>query len=78
MHPITTGKSFISKASIVSLPKPLQLKIYSTKNAPASNEANQPEMAVITGLSALGNACFTRICLADSPLDFCGFYVVFI
>ena len=33
-------------------PKPFQAKIYSTNTAPANRDANQPEMAVTTGLSA--------------------------
>ena len=67
--PITTGRSFISKASIVSFPKPRQLNIYSTKKAPASKDANQPEIAVITGFNALGNACLVRISRELNHLD---------
>ena len=66
--PITTGKSSFSRASTVTLPIPFQPKIYSTKNAPANNSANQPVTAVITGLSALRKACFNTMVLCQSPL----------
>ena len=61
IDPITTGRSFISSASMVSFPNPLQLKIYSTKKAPARSDANHPLIAVITGFNALGKACLMRI-----------------
>ena len=47
--PITNGKSSFFKAETSSFPIPFQSKICSTKTAPASNEANHPEIAVITG-----------------------------
>ncbi len=50
-EPMMTGKSKLFKASTISLPKPFQPKMYSTKTAPANIEANQPEMAVTTGFS---------------------------
>ena len=49
--PITTGISKLFKDSTISLPIPYHPKIYSTKTEPANKEANQPEIAVITGLS---------------------------
>lgn len=70
MEPITTGRSFISNASMVNFPSPLQLKIYSTKNDPASNDANQPLIAVITGFKALGNACLISILKLLIPFYF--------
>ena len=48
-EPMITGKSKLFNASTISLPKPFQPKIYSTKTAPANMDANQPEMAVTTG-----------------------------
>jgi hypothetical protein len=50
------GKSNFSNASTVTFPIPFHPKIYSTKKAPASNSANQPVIAVITGFNALRNA----------------------
>ena len=55
--PITTGKSILFRASTISLPKPFQANIYSTKTAPASRDANQPETAVITGFKEFLRAC---------------------
>ena len=55
--PITTGKSSFSSASTVTLPMPFHPKIYSTKKAPASNSANHPVIAVITGFNAFRKAC---------------------
>ena len=49
--PITTGISKLFKDSTISLPIPFHPKIYSTKTEPASKEANQPEIAVITGFN---------------------------
>ena len=56
-QPITTGKSYFSSASTITTPIPFQSKIYSTKTAPASKDASQPDTEVITGLSAFFNAC---------------------
>ena len=54
--PIITGKSKVSRASTMMTPIHFQSKTYSTKTAPASNEANQPEKAVTTGVIAFLNA----------------------
>ena len=54
--PIIIGKSKVFKAFTISFPKPFQLKIYSTKTAPANIEANQPETAVTTGFNAFFKA----------------------
>ena len=56
--PEITGKSEEFKAFTISFPKPFQLKIYSTKTAPANKEANQPDSVVITGFKAFFKACF--------------------
>lgn len=48
-EPMITGKSRLFNASTISFPNPFQPKIYSTKTAPASIEANHPEIAVTTG-----------------------------
>ena len=48
--PITTGKSKVFKALTISFPKPFQPKMNSTKTAPASMEANHPEVAVVNFL----------------------------
>ena len=50
-EPMITGKSKLFNASTISFPKPFQPKIYSTNTAPANIYANQPEIAVTTGLS---------------------------
>lgn len=52
MEPITTGKSDISSAFTVARPSPLYPNIYSTKKDPANKDANQPDIAVITGFKA--------------------------
>ena len=57
IEPITTGKSDISKELTVVHPKPLYPNIYSTKNEPANKDANQPDIAVITGFKAFFKAC---------------------
>ena len=49
---MTTGKSYLSKASTITTPIPFQSKMYSTNTAPASRPASQPEMAVTTGFRA--------------------------
>ena len=49
--PIIIGKSKVFKAFTISFPNPFQLKIYSTKTAPANMDANHPEIAVTTGTS---------------------------
>ncbi len=54
--PIITGKSNVFNAFTISFPRPFQLKIYSTKTAPANIEANQPEIAVITGFKEFFSA----------------------
>lgn len=55
---VTTGKSSVLSAFTISFPKPFHPKINSTKTAPASIDANQPEVAVITGFKAFLSACF--------------------
>ncbi len=47
--PIITGKSSVFNEFTSSFPNPFQLKIYSTKTAPANIDANHPEIAVTTG-----------------------------
>ena len=59
--PIIMGKSKVFNAFTISFPRPFQLKIYSTKTAPANNEANQPETAVTTGFNAFFKACLLII-----------------
>ena len=54
--PITTGRSSFFKALTKTEPIPSQLKISSTNTAPASKEANHPEIAVITGFMAFLSA----------------------
>ena len=56
--PITIGKSKVFRAFTISFPRPFHPKINSTNTAPASMDANQPEIAVITGFNALRSACF--------------------
>ena len=56
--PMITGKSKVFKAFTISLPSPFHEKMYSTKTAPASNEANHPDTAVTTGFKAFFSACF--------------------
>lgn len=68
--PDITGRSEKFSAFTISLPKPFQLKIYSTKTAPANKEANHPESVVTTGFKEFFNACLLIICVLDSPLDF--------
>ena len=55
--PIITGRSLLFNASTISLPMPFQPKINSTKTAPASIEANHPEIAVTTGFKEFFKAC---------------------
>ena len=50
--PIITGMSRLFNELTISLPKPFHPKTYSTKTAPASMDANHPEIAVTTGLRA--------------------------
>ena len=47
-EPITTGTSNVFSEFTISLPKPFQPKIYSTKTAPDNIEANHPVEAVKT------------------------------
>ena len=49
--PINTGTSKVFNESTISFPRPFHPKIYSTNTEPANILANQPERAVITGLS---------------------------
>ena len=56
--PIITGKSRVFNAFTISFPNPFHENIYSTKTAPASKDANQPEIAVTTGFKAFFMACF--------------------
>ena len=56
--PMIMGKSKVFNAFTISFPSPFQLKMYSTKTAPANMEANHPEIAVITGFKAFFNAWF--------------------
>ena len=55
--PIITGISSVLIEFTISLPIPFQPNIYSTKTEPANIEANHPEIAVMTGLSAFLIAC---------------------
>ena len=55
--PITTGISNVFKAVTISFPIPRHPKIYSTKTAPASMDANQPDTAVMTGFNEFLSAC---------------------
>ena len=55
--PIITGISSVLIELTISFPIPFQPNIYSTKTEPANMEANHPEIAVITGLSAFFIAC---------------------
>ena len=55
--PITTGKSKLKTAFMVSKPIPFQLNTFSTKKAPASKPANHPDTAVTTGFRAFLKAC---------------------
>ena len=48
-EPIITGRSNKFNALTISFPIPFHPKINSTRTAPASKEANQPEIAVTTG-----------------------------
>src|SRR5690606_19234415 len=66
--PITTGKSKVFSALTISLPNPFQPKMNSTKTAPANIDANQPEVAVITGFNEFFNACFQITSLDFKPL----------
>ena len=66
--PIITGKSKVFNAFTISFPRPFQPKTYSTKTAPANNDAHQPEIAVTTGLIAFFRACFKSTCFALNPL----------
>jgi hypothetical protein len=47
-EPMITGKSRLFNASTISFPNPFQKNIFN-KTAPASMEANHPEIAVTTG-----------------------------
>ena len=67
--PSTTGMSKFNRALTVRLPSPWKAKTFSTKKAPASKAANQPEMAVMTGLRALGRACLKTTLGDCSPLE---------
>ena len=66
--PITTGISSVFNAVTISFPIPLQPKMYSTKTAPASIEANHPDTAVITGFKEFLRACLYTIESGDNPL----------
>jgi hypothetical protein len=68
VHPKITGKSRFERASIESLPIPLQLKIYSMKKAPANNEANHPIMLVVMGFIAFRRAWMKIIFVSEMPL----------
>jgi ribosomal protein L11 methylase PrmA len=65
--PIIIGKSNVFNASTISFPNPFQLKIYSTKTAPANMDANHPEIAVTTGFKEFFNACFFNTWYIVSP-----------
>ena len=67
---MTTGKSILFKASTISFPKPFHAKTYSTNTAPASNDANHPETAVITGFNEFHNACLKTTTNLFSPFAF--------
>ena len=67
--PTITGTSRLFNELTISLPKPFHPKIYSTKTAPASMEANHPDIAVTTGFIAFRKACFKKTEALLSPLD---------
>ena len=60
----TTGISKSSKALTVTAPNPLKLNTFSTKNAPAISDANQPDIQVIIGFNAFFRTC--RYVMLDS------------
>ena len=66
--PMSTGISRKLSAFTISFPIPFHPKIYSTNTAPANILENQPERAVITGLSAFFNICFKIMVDVDNPL----------
>ena len=66
-HPMVIGKSRVFKASTNSFPIPFQPKIISTNTAPASREANQPEMVVMMGLEATGKMCLKSTFRSGNP-----------
>ena len=68
--PIMTGVSRVLSAVTISFPTPFQPKIYSTKTAPASKDANHPEITVITGLSAFLIPCLKTTLKVDNPLEY--------
>src|SRR5690625_6899081 len=67
--PVTTGKSNVFNAFTISFPNPFQPNINSTKTAPANMDANQPEVAVITGFNAFLSACLQMISFDFNPLS---------
>ena len=67
--PIITGMSRVFSEVTISFPSPFHPKIYSTKTAPESSEANHPETAVITGFSAFLIPCLKITLNRDKPLD---------
>ena len=67
-EPIITGKSNVFNAFTISFPKPFHPKIYSTNTAPASIDANQPDIAVTTGFNAFLTACRVMIWYSELSL----------
>ena len=68
--PIITGMSRVFRAVTISFPSPFHPKMYSTKTAPESNEANHPETAVTTGFNAFLIPCLKITLNRDNPFDF--------
>ena len=68
VHPITKGKSPPSRALNMSKPIPFHPNTNSTNTAPASIEANHPDVAVKTGLSEFLKTCLNSILVDESPL----------
>jgi hypothetical protein len=67
--PITTGKSNLLSASTVILPMPFHPKIYSMKNDPANNSANQPEIHFPIGVSSSCVYSFHQLSYNVSPKE---------
>ena len=51
----------------MTYPKPFHPKIYSTNTTPAINEANHPEIDVITGFKEFFRACLYIILENETP-----------
>ena len=61
------GISTFSNELTNNFPIPFQPKIYSTKTAPESIEANQPDVVVNTGIKEFLKACFTTTLYSLRP-----------